>query len=193
MNASERKIEVDYYPEIASAIKDLFISNFTATGLEVQALVGEISGAIGTLIANGYPAGEMLKEYGEKVHRLHLDISILVENKANGKFEIIIFEVKKTKRMGLSELSQLIGYCLVSRAKFGILVNVDNSVSGEFSVILDADKDLTKIVRVVNGEEVVHKLGVMVWNSNTKKLQYTQSGEIKTLPELISLVEKDLF
>ena len=189
MEDKERKIEVDHYEEIAFALKEVFTSNLQTKGLEVQVLIGEISSALRTLLANGYVAGEALKEYAANVHRLHLDIAITIENRVNGKFEIIIFEIKKTKRIGLTELSQLIGYCLVSKAKFGILVNVDNSISDEFSIILDADKDLTEIVRVIDGDNIVHKFGVMSWNSITKRIEYTQSGHIKTLPELVSLVE----
>ena len=62
------------------------------------------------------------------------NISILLENKENGKFDIVIFEIKKVKKMGLSELSQLIGYCLVSKVKFGVLVNVDTAISHNLSI-----------------------------------------------------------
>jgi len=192
MLKDERKIEVDHYPEIASALKEVFLSNLKNKEIEVHPMIGEISGAMATLIANGYQAGEALKEYGKNVHRLHLDISIILENKQNGKFEVLIFEIKKTKRIGLTELSQLIGYCLVSKSRYGVLMNVDNSVSQEFSIILDADKDLTEIVRMIDGQTITHKLGVMVWNSNTKKIEYTQSGSIKTLPQLVEMVEDSL-
>ena len=135
---------------------------------------------------------EQLKYYSISSHKLHLDISIVVENKKNGRFEIIIFEVKKVKTLGLGELSQLIGYCLVSKSRFGVLINVDKSVSGEFSVILDGDLDLTKIIRKIDNKEIEHRLGVMIWNSKTLKIEYTNSGSIKTMPELIRLVEESI-
>jgi hypothetical protein len=192
MNKEVRKIEVDHYPEIAEGLKDIFLSNLSNKDIKVSVTIGELSSALNTLIANGYSAGEKLIQYSRNVHRLHLDITVIVENPSNGNFEIIIFEIKKTKRMGLTELSQLIGYTLVSESRFGILMNVDNSVSGEFSVILDSDKNLTQIVRMIDSETTTHKLGVMVWNSNTKKIEYTQSGAIKTIPELISMIEESL-
>ena len=190
MNKQARKIEVDHYPEIAEGLKGIFASNLSNQNIRVSVTIGELSSALNTLIANGYQAGEKLIEYSRNVHRLHLDITLIIENPKNGNFEIIIFEIKKTKRMGLTELSQLIGYTLVSESRFGVLMNVDNSVSGEFSVILDADKNLTEIVRVIDSNTFTHKLGVMVWNSNTKKIEYTQSGAIKTMPELISMIEE---
>lgn len=190
---SDRKIEVDYYKEIAIALISLFESNFkNSKKFRVKALIGEIGSAIKTIIANGYDAGCALNEFSKGVHRLHLDVSILVENVENGKFEIIIFEIKKTKRLGLTELSQLIGYCLVSKCEFGVLVNVDNTVSSEFSIILDSDKDLTSIIRLIDGKEIKHQLGVMTWNSNTQRFEYTQSGSIKSLPELIGKIESIL-
>lgn len=188
-----KRIEVDHYDEIAKALSSLFLSNFKdSKKFRVKSLIGEIGSATRTLIANGYDAGSSLTTFSKKVHRLHLDVSILVENIENGNFEIIIFEIKKTKRLGLTELSQLIGYCLVSKCRFGVLVNVDNSVSSEFSIILDADIDLTRIVRLIDGKELEHELGVMVWNCKTHNFEYTQSGAIKTIPLLVEKIEKIL-
>ena len=183
MNINNR-IEVDYYNEIAKSLVNTVVANLDNSKFVVKILIGEISSGLRTLIANGYEAGDLLKTFSKNVHKLHLDISLLVENKENGKFELVIFEVKRTKKLGLQQLSQLIGYCLVSKCKFGVLINVDNSVSGEFSVILDGDKDLTKITRIVNQEEIEHEFGVMVWNSKTQKISYTEAGEIKTIPQL---------
>lgn len=193
MRTKDRKIEVDHYDEIAKALSDFFVANLEdGKKYVVKVLIGEISSGIRTLIANGYDAGKALTKFGKSVHKLHLDISLLIENTEKGNFEIIIFEIKKTKRMGLTELSQLIGYCLVSKAKFGVLVNVDNSVSGEFSVILDADKDLTQIIRVIDEKTIEHKFGVMIWNSKTLKMEYTQSGAIKSMPSLVEMIISSL-
>ena len=187
-----KRKETDYYEEIALALSQQFESNVTNSDYVIKPLIGEISSALRTLIANGHEVGELLREYSRAVHKLHLDISILVENKKNGKFEVIIFEIKKVNNLGLGELSQLIGYCLVSKAKFGILVNVDKSVSRDFSIILDGDKDLTEIVRIVDDRRCEHRFGVMVWNSSTMRIEYTNSGSIKSIPDLVQLVEKNL-
>lgn len=183
MNINNR-IEVDYYNEIAKSLVNTVIANLDSSKFVVKILIGEISSGLRTLIANGYQAGDLLNNFSKNVHKLHLDISLLVENKENGKFELVIFEVKRTKKLGLQQLSQLIGYCLVSKCKFGVLINIDNSVSSYFSVILDGDKDLTKITRIVNQEKIEHEFGVMVWNSNTHTITYTEAGEIKTIPQL---------
>ena len=183
----ERRIEVDYYNEIAKELVVQFKSNLADPKYIVTPLLGEISSSLRTLIANGYDASDALKNYANVIHRLHLDISILVENKETRKFEVMIFEIKKVANLGLTELSQLIGYCLVSKCKFGVLMN--KAVSSEFSVILDADRDLSCIERVLGTERVTHKFGVMVWNSETLKVEYTNSGSIKSLPAVIDLIE----
>lgn len=186
-----KRKEADHYEEIALELVKQFESNFVDE-YTIKPLIGEISSGLRTLIANGYAVGDLLKEYSTSVHRLHLDISILVENKRNGKFEVIVFEIKKVNNLGLGELSQLIGYCLVSKAKFGILINVDRAVSREFSIILDGDKDLTEIVRIVDEKKMTHKFAVMVWNSDTMRIEYTNSGSIKSIPELVKMVEESL-
>ncbi len=189
-----RKKEIDYYEEISVELVNQFKSNLDLDDqhYSVYSLIGEISSSLRTLIANGYKAGKALKEYSIQSHRLYLDISILVENKKTGKFEIVIFEIKKVKSLGLSELSQLIGYCLVSKAKNGILINIDKSVSGEFSTIIEGDKNLTDITRLIDGQHINHQIGIMVWNSKTHQVEYTNSGSLKTLPQLIEKIEKEI-
>lgn len=191
MKNNSIKKEVEYYAEIAEHLVVFFQSNIDKK-FEIKVVVGEISSGLRTLIANDYNAGKLLREYSNSVHKLHLDIAIVIENKKNEKFEIVIFEIKRTKKMGLGELSQLIGYCLVSKASFGVLMNVDNSVSQELSLILDADKDLTLITRLVDDEVITHKFGVMVWNSTTQNVEYTESGSIQTLPELAEYLEEKM-
>lgn len=188
----KKRKEIDYYQEIAVELVKQFNSNLSGENYIVKPLIGEISSGLRTLIANGYDAGNLLRLYSTSIHKLHLDISVLIENTQTGKFEVIIFEIKRVAKLGLSELSQLIGYCLVSKSKFGVLMNIDKAVSSEFSVILDGDKDLTEIIRIVDEQELHHRFGVMVWNATTSKIEYTNSGSIKSMPQLIELVENSL-
>lgn len=179
-----RRIETDYYQEITAELVKQIQNNIDDEQYVIKPIIGEISSGLRTLIANGYEAGEYLKDYSLAVHRLHLDISIIIENRVNKNFEVVIFEIKKVSNLGLSELSQLIGYCLVSKAKFGVLINIDKAVSKDFSIILDGDKDLTNILRLIDDKKICHQLGVMKWNSKTLKIEYTNSGAIKSLPAL---------
>ena len=189
----EKKIEVDYYGEISAHIKELIIANLPdSKNYRIEILIGELYSALNTLIANGALSGSELLKFGRKAPRLFLDITLVIENVKTGKFELVIFEIKKKKRVGLNELSQLIGYCLVSKSKFGILMNVDNAISRELSDILDADPDLTKIARVIDEKKIIHRLGIMTWNSSTHKIGYIEAGCIKTIPELVKKIVLNL-
>lgn len=186
---NDRK-EIHYYQEIATAAVNLIRANISNPDqYEIYSIIGDIKAGLQTLIANNGGAGDLLKNFSKTVHRLLLDVTIIVENKSTKKFELIIFEVKKTPTLGLTQLSQLIGYCLVSKAKLGVLINVDKAVSGDFSLILDSDADLTKISRFIDGNTLTHELGVMIWNSDTQNIIYTNSGAIKSIPDLVRKVE----
>lgn len=186
------KIEIEYYDEISDNFVELLKANLPQENYRVKPLIGEVSSGLRTLIANGFTVTDELKRYSNDIHKLHLDISILVENIETGLFELLILEVKKVPNLGLNELSQLIGYCLVSKSKFGILLNINNRISSEFSIILDSDKDLTRIKREANGLSLEHLFGVMVWNETTQKFEYTRSGSLETIPHLAALLREEL-
>jgi hypothetical protein len=188
----ERRKEVDHYEEIAKELVLQIRANIADQNYIIKPLIGEIGSALRTLIANGYDAGSLLKEYSKTVHKLHLDIAILIECPNTNRFELVIFEIKKVSNLGLNELSQLIGYCLVSRSRFGVLMNVDKAISRDFSIILDADEHLTHITRLINQKEIQHEIGVMVWNSKTEKVEYTQSGAVRSIPELANRIHHSL-
>jgi len=191
---SDTRREVDYYKEIALGLKDLFISNMPdSLHVSVYPLIGEIKAALQNLILNEKVDERLIKPIIQGIDTLSLDVSFLLVNNKTKKYEIVILEIKRTSAVGLTELSQLIGYCLVSKAKFGILVNVDNTVSSRFSTILERDFDLTIIERTLkNDQDIVHKFGVMKWNSKTLAFEYTNAGSIKSIPELVEMVTQSL-
>ena len=190
---SERRIEVDFYEEIGRAIKEKFLGNLSnPEDYEIKILLHEIKAALQTLIVDDKLEYPDLRTYASELERLDLDISVLIVNKATGKFEIVILEVKKMQAMGLTQFSQLVGYCLVSGTKFGILVNVDAGISDRFGIRLDTDKDLTTIERVYRGKKMVHKFGVMNWDSVGQQFVYTNRGSIKSIPALVELVLGEL-
>lgn len=110
-----------------------------------------------------------------------------MDNPATNKFQIIIVEAKLLGSAGLTELSQLIGYCLVTKAGFGLLINVNGGASNELATILNQDLDLTKIQRKLTHEpfEITHKIGVMSYSSETKNLSYIPTSALKSLPQVI--------
>ena len=85
---------------------------------------------------------------------------------------------------GLKEWSQLVGYCLVSGAKYGLLVNIDNGASPRLEQILSTEEHLSHIRTIVNGANHEHCLGFMQWDSLTQNFEYSNLGVIRSLSEL---------
>lgn len=184
------KYEEEYYQEIArDFIKYLSANLENSEKYTIKPLIGEVGSALKTLICNGYQASDSLQKFSREVHQLHLDISILIENNENHLFELIVIEVKRVKRIGLSELSQLIGYSLVSKSKFGMLVNINEGISENFRIILDSDKDLTDIRRILDDGEIHHEFGVMKYNSITNRFEYENVGSLRSIPDLAKKIE----
>ena len=117
------------------------------------------------------------------MYPLNLDIFGIITN--GEKFEIVILEVKLRESVGLAEWSQLLGYNVVSNAKFGLLINIDNGASSRLSAILSSDEDVSKIIRRKNhGEEMTHLLGFMQWNTITQNFEYSAMGQLWSLSAL---------
>ena len=101
------------------------------------------------------------------------------------KFVILILEVKLKPSVGLAEWSQLLGYNLVSDAKYGLLINIDGGASNRLVHILSTEKDTSKIVRIKeNGHRIEHLFGFMQWNSLTQNFEYSNLGQIWSLSAL---------
>ena len=124
-----------------------------------------------------------LASYGRTTPPLNLDIFGVVTNGHN--FEIVILEVKLRSAVGLNEWSQLIGYNLVSNAKYGLLINIDSGASDRLVGILSSDTDASRIIREkADGSKVEHLLGFMEWNTITQNFEYSGLGQISALSTL---------
>lgn len=179
------KNEVSYYPEILEFIKSSLKSNFIAADKEKIEIFwgqGEIKSNLKKIISENPHLPQCVVEYANNVQPLDLDVFALVTDGIS--FEIIILEVKRMKSVGLKEWSQLIGYCLVSNAKYGLLINIDNSCSSRLFDILQFENHLSEIVNIRNGSENRHYLGFMQWNSITHNFEYTNLGYLRSLSML---------
>ena len=185
--------EVSYYPEIMKFLKEQIESNFKAAKnpLAVHCKTGELRKGLQEIIQeNGITAPSIL-EFSASTPPLSLDIFALI---TDGKqYELLILEVKLLNSVGLTQLSQLIGYCIVSNAQYGLLVNVDGGESPRLTDLIVNEPDLTYIVRDLKskGKTVEHNLGVMEWDSDTHNLTYTGYGSVRSMSELCEkLAEK---
>ena len=184
--------EVSFYPEIMAYVKEIIESNFRAAKnpLKVYCKSGELRKGLHQIISENGIRTKSIIDFASSTPPLSLDIFALITD--GKKYELLIMEIKLVKAMGLSELSQLIGYCIVSNAQYGLLINVDNGVSPRLQDLLVNEKNVTDIVRNVQTRNamstVEHCLGVMEWDSVTKSLNYTGHGKIRTMSELCKML-----
>ncbi|MCL2124641.1 MAG: hypothetical protein FWH33_01475 [Oscillospiraceae bacterium] len=177
--------EVSYYPEIQQFIEAQIKSNFRAVSSKdvfVYWGIGELKSNLERIIAAHPDECKCAEAFAKRVPPLNLDIFALITD-AN-EFELLILEVKLVKSAGLSEWSQLVGYCLVSGAKYGLLLNIDNGGSSRLLQMLQTERHMSHIRTTVNGENKEHLLGFMQWDSLTQNFEYTNLGVIKSLSDL---------
>lgn len=187
MTDRKNRNEISYYLEIRTFIEQQLKSNFLVKcnrQLEVFWGIGELKTNLKRIISENPDKCNCVSAFVEQTPPLNLDIFALI---TDGKsFQLLILEVKLMPSAGLKEWSQLIGYCLVSGAKYGLLININNGASPRLSQILSTEENLSYIQTIVNGQRKEHCLGFMQWDSLTQNFEYSNLGMIKSLSELTS-------
>lgn len=184
--------EVSFYPEIQKFIEAQLKSNFSAMHhreLEVYWGIGEMKSNLLRILKNNPNKCACAKNFILQTPPLSVDIFALITD--GNKFQILILEVKLMNSVGLKEWSQLVGYCLVSGAKYGLLLNVNNGASPRLSEILSTKAYISNIRNVIDNEVNEHCLGFMQWDSLTQSFEYTNLGFIKSLSELSDRIAID--
>lgn len=183
-----KKNEVAHYPEIIRCVESQLLSNFRAHGIDNIKIFwksGELTSKIKELIKEHPEECACLDAYGKTTPPLNLDIFAVVTNGIT--FEIVILEVKLMAAAGLNQWSQLIGYNLVSNARYGLLINIDAGASERLIQILSFEEDASRIIRrKADGSEIEHLLGFMEWNTITQNFEYSGLGQIPSLSALSS-------
>lgn len=185
--------EVSYYPEIQLFIEAQLKSNFKAGSqrdLHVFWGIGELKSKLQQIIAEHPAECACVENFARRTPPLSLDIFAVVTD--GKKFELLILEVKLVKGAGLSEWSQLVGYCLVSGAKYGLLLNIDNGGSPRLMQMLQTERHISHIQEAVDGKSREHLLGFMQWDSLTKNFEYSNLGVIKSLSDLSNRLVSEL-
>lgn len=177
--------EVSYYPEIQRFIEEQLKSNFRIKSqreLFVYWGIGELKTNLQRIISAHPCECECAHSFANRVPPLNLDIFALITDGTH--FELLILEVKLLHGAGLKEWSQLVGYCLVSGAKYGLLVNIENGGSPRLNQILSSERHLSHIKTIVNDIQRSHCLGLMTWDSLTQNFEYSNLGAVKSLSDL---------
>ena len=181
----KKRNEVSYYYEIQRFIEAQIKSNFLAQrqrALYVFWGIGELKTNLQRIINLNMEQCGCAEHFMQQIPPLNLDIFALITDSV--KFELLILEVKLMNSVGLKEWSQLVGYCLVSGPKYGLLINIDNSASSRLANILIAEEHISHIRTIVNNDSHEHRLGLMYWDSLTQSLEYSNIGFIKSLSAL---------
>lgn len=127
--------EESYYPEIMRFIKTQIESNFRAAKnpLKVYCKTGELKRGLREIISENGITTKSIVDFAESTPPLSLDIFGLITDGID--YELLIVEVKLLRAVGLQQLSQLIGYCIVSNAQYGLLINVNGEERDRKSVV----------------------------------------------------------
>lgn len=190
--SSVRRNEISYYSDITKFIEAQIMSNFRAKNININVYwkIGEFTKSLYELVLEHPSECSCLKNFINNTPALNLDIFGVVTD--GRKFQIIILEVKLKNAVGLSEWSQLLGYSVVSDARYGILLNIDAGASQRLTDILCRKLDASRIVRKSqSGCKVEHLLGFMQWNSLTKNFEYSNLGRLRSISELSDMLLKD--
>lgn len=177
--------EISYYNEIQEFIESQLKSNFLASNHRELCVfwgIGELKSNLYRIIKEHPAECSCALPFAKRIPPLSLDIFALITD--GSKYELLVLEIKLVKSAGLREWSQLIGYCLVSGAKYGLLVNIDNGCSERLTQTLSDEHHMSHIRTVVNDKKREHMLGFMQWNSFTHNFEYTNLGFIKSLSDL---------
>ena len=187
-----KRNEVSYYSDIQEFIKSQLKSNFLASNhreLYVYWGIGELKNNLQRIILEHPNECSCVTKFAKSIPPLNLDIFALITD--GTRFQLLILEIKLLKSAGLSEWSQLMGYCLVSGAKYGLLVNIDSGGSSRLIQMLQTENHISSIQTIVDGNCRNHALGFMQWNSLTHNFEYTNLGFIKSLSELSNKLATD--
>jgi len=177
--------EVSYYHEIQNFIETQIISNIRAknrSNVHIFWGIGELKTNLQRILDEHPVECACAFSFAKRVPPLNLDIFALITD--GNKFELLILEIKLVKSAGLSEWSQLVGYCLVSGAKYGLLVNIDRGGSQRLTQMLSTEKHLSRIITFVDDKQRDHFLSFMQWDSLTQNFEYSNLGEISSLSDL---------
>lgn len=185
--------EVDFYPEIASYFSENMQANFDCyqnRKLNVYfAHTQTLERGLKSIISTYSLSIKKLDDFVAKAPPLFLDIFGIVTDGID--FELVILEIKYVHAVGLTELSQLVGYSMVSSSTYGFLINVDGRPSPYLQTILATNDTISDIVTDYNGNIQHHYFNVMEWDSISKNIRYTTYGKICSISSLCESIERD--
>lgn len=192
--------EVAYYPELAKHLEVAITANLTDSSVNIKALYlptfgSNIRSFLASYLADhALDASDALRKYSLDVPKIRTDIAVVFDNPKTNKFQILLIEAKLLGSAGLTQLSQLLGYCLVTKAEYGLLINIGGGISNELADIIAFDKDVIKIDRTLKAPpfKILHKIGIMSYIPATNGFQYYPTESVGSLPQVVGEIERHI-
>ena len=185
--------EVDYYPEITKELQEQFRANIQACEPDCKVyfthnqVCFNLKKGLDQIIAENNLTCKDLLAFAASAPTIKIDIFGVVV--FGDHFRLIIAEIKLKNAVGLTEFSQLLGYCVASNENYGLLVNVNAGESNDLIKILTNQPSMTHVIRLLpdeKGNERQTKLAVMRWDHDTETLTYSKLGVLPTLGRMCS-------
>jgi len=171
--------ETEYYIEICEYLKEEienrlsrlgeFITDFMPCGSK------DLSSGLKSILKSEKIIDPNLEAKVKFTRGLFVDILGLVYSKTKKKGELIICEVKP-HNLTLAHLTQLIGYCIASNVKYGLLISIDKQITSGFETILK-QAPLVKIER----RSTTHYFAICTWKTTLKELYFDEIGAFNSL------------
>jgi hypothetical protein len=188
MKKKELVGERRYYTEISTWLKQYVASTLREFGAyivdtEVCDLIGLSEGIRRLLKRNKIKSNELQRKI-DLTRELMVDVILLVYDRSSLNSEIIICEVKEKRALSLQDCSQLAGYCICADVSFGLLINVDAGISDALRETLGQNAALTHLVQIINQNKRTRMMGILTWESKTRRGLFLPNGYLKSLKAL---------
>ena len=191
--------ETDYYAEITKELEEQFNANISANISDCKVyfthnlVCVNLNKGLNQIIKNNGLTCKDLLSFAANAPAIDIDIFGVAV--MGDHFRLMIAEIKRDRPVGLTEYSQLLGYCISSNAQYGLLINVNAGESDELARIIRTQPSITHIIRLLpdkNGAKQETKLAVMRWNHKTETLFYSNLGTLPTLGKMCEDISSGL-
>lgn len=180
IEATDAPRESEFYPSIASYIGERVRDELRdGRSFEIVACgTVDMRDGIRRIAEALHVKSRNLNRYAENARGLFVDLVGVVQDDASGDFTCLICEVKMG-RPTLTNLAQLLGYCVASNARHGLLVSIGHSITAGLEAILRNNRSLIDVRRT---DGFRHSVGIASWIGS--ELRFDDIGFYRSVESL---------
>lgn len=180
--------EIEYYSDILNYFLQIMEEHFSNKNFQFW---GGTTNIKNTILEIPDKYNSLRKKLLLEIIPVKTDIDIVCYNNNNGKYVILIIEVK-IGNLTLNYLSQLMGYLNVTGISIGLLLNVEYGLSSDFMEIVEIKPKLLDYEIIQDSRRNI-RIGLVNWNPNTGlKLRFYGKDPIKTIDILLEIIAREL-